>query len=142
MKTFLKITCLLLIFFNSVQAIYGGINFILSPDGSGMGLTVQLLENSPFKNFFIPGLILLVSIGLSSLVVITAVLMQLKDYYWYIIVQGFIVMIWIAVQIYMLQTISPLHFIVGSVGLLLCIGGIWLRNLEVHLTKAATPKLV
>lgn len=142
MKTLLNIICLLLTFFNSVQAIYEGINFITAPDGSGMGLTVQLLEHSPFKNFVIPGLILLISIGLSGLIVAAALLMQLKDYYWYIIIQGFIVMVWIAVQIFMLQRISPLHFIIASVGLLLCIGGVWLRNLELHLTKATAPKLI
>ncbi len=141
MKSFIKILCLLLIFFNSIQAIYGGINFIISPDGSGMGLTPHLLESSPFKNFLIPGWILLVSIGLSSLAVIAAVLMQVKDYYWYIIVQGFVVMVWIAVQIFMLQMISPLHFVIGGVGLSLCIGGIWLRGVEMNLDKLHTPKL-
>ena len=50
------------------SAIYGGWMLIADPSGASLGIPVDLLEGSPFPNYFIPGLLLFLVIGLDSLV--------------------------------------------------------------------------
>ncbi len=46
----------------------GGIPMILDPGGSPLGLTQEVLDNTPFTNFLIPGLVLLTLNGIFILV--------------------------------------------------------------------------
>jgi menaquinone-dependent protoporphyrinogen oxidase len=48
------------------MAIIGGIALVLWPDGSAIRLPLDMLATSPFESFLIPGLILLVVIGLGN----------------------------------------------------------------------------
>ena len=50
------------------SAIYGGWMLIIDPSGASLGIPIELLEGSPFKKYFIPGLLLFVVIGIDSLV--------------------------------------------------------------------------
>jgi len=89
---------------------------IINPQGPA-GMTIDALKNSPFSNFFIPGIILFTVIGLGN--VFSAVSIFLKSKY-----QGYIssvvswaLIIWIIVQCIMLKTVIYLHVIF----LILCI---------------------
>jgi hypothetical protein len=44
--------------FIGVGAVPAGILMIINPSGSDMGMTVEMLVNSPFPNFLIPGIFL------------------------------------------------------------------------------------
>jgi hypothetical protein len=52
--------------FTALGAIPAGLGYLLDTSGKGMGVTTQLLENSPFKSFLIPGLFLLIVNGISN----------------------------------------------------------------------------
>lgn len=52
--------------FVGIGALFGGCAAMLNPNGP-MGISVELLENSPFDNYFIPGLILFTVIGLGNI---------------------------------------------------------------------------
>ncbi len=54
--------------FISLGAIPAGISFLLDPSGKGLGMATDLLKNSPFINFFIPGLYLLSINGIGNLI--------------------------------------------------------------------------
>jgi hypothetical protein len=63
--------CYLLIFlhiFLAIGALFGGGVLIISPDGSILSMPLSMLENSPFNNFLIPGLILFVGLGMLPLI--------------------------------------------------------------------------
>lgn len=49
-------------------AVICGASLMVDPDGTGLGMTVELLKNSPFKDFFIPGLALVTVNGILSLI--------------------------------------------------------------------------
>lgn len=52
--------------FVGVCAIFGGMAAILFPE-EPLGVTVDILENSPFENFLIPGIILFAVIGIGNI---------------------------------------------------------------------------
>jgi len=43
-----------LVFFQAVSAIPAGFSLIFDPSGKSIGLPIEMLEPSPFPNFFIP----------------------------------------------------------------------------------------
>jgi len=100
-----------------VGGLAGGYNAIAHPMAP-MGASVELLKNSPFTDFLIPGLILFSIIGVGNL--ISAVLFLKKLPY-----QGYIssvfswaLVIWIIVQCMMIQAVVFLHvlfFIIGKI---------------------------
>ncbi|AGK52367.1 hypothetical protein [Bacillus sp. 1NLA3E] len=60
-------SCKLLIFlqlFLGVGAIFGGSVFVIEPSGDLINMPISLLEQTPFSNFLIPGIILLVVLGI------------------------------------------------------------------------------
>ena len=54
--------------FVGLGALPVGLNLVLWPDGSGIGLPLDLLKDSPFPDFFIPGLVLFAVNGLCNLI--------------------------------------------------------------------------
>jgi len=53
-----------LLFFLSANALAGGMLLIISPSGELMGMSKSFLYNSPFSNFLIPGLLLVIFVGI------------------------------------------------------------------------------
>jgi hypothetical protein len=51
----------------AINAFYGGVSLMLAPDGSLLGMKPGWLNNSPFSNYFIPGLLLLIFNGILPL---------------------------------------------------------------------------
>lgn len=105
--------------FLGIGALYGGGLLIISPDGSMLSLPPEIIETTPFNNYLIPGIILFAGLGLLPLFtaafLITKKRLNIlenlkldKRAHWawnsslYI---GFILIIWITVQMYILQVI-------------------------------------
>lgn len=101
--------------FVGVGAVFGGLAAITNPK-SPLGIPIEILKNSPFSNFFIPGIILFTIIGLGNIV--SALMFRFKSRF-----QGYIssvfswaLVIWIVVQCIMLNSIAPLHIIFFTIG--------------------------
>ena len=103
--------------FVGVGAVFGGLAAITNPK-SPLGIPIEILKNSPFNDFLIPGIILFTLIGLGNIV--CALLFRFKLRY-----QGYIssvfswaLVIWIVVQCIMLNSIEALHIIFFTIGLI------------------------
>ena len=122
-KSLLKTCTLILLLFNAAGALYGGYHLVNRPDGSGIGLPLTLLRNSCFDDFLIPGIILFIFNGLYGLFVSAAVIFNARLASFLVIIQGFILLGWIIIQLLLIKTFSPFHIILGAAGLLLIILG-------------------
>ena len=103
--------------FVGIGAMAGGLGAISDPQAP-MGISVDLLKNSPFSNYLIPGIILFTIIGLGN--VISALMFHFKSRF-----QGYIssvfswaLVIWIVVQCIMLNTVAFQHIIFFIIGLI------------------------
>ena len=66
-----RVTSFVLII-TSLNALAAGYSFIVDPDGSGLGITMDYLQHSPFRSFLIPGIVLMTCIGIVSIIAATA----------------------------------------------------------------------
>ena len=103
--------------FVGVGAMVGGLAAIINPQSPFGGISVEVLKDSPFSNFLIPGIILFTIIGLGN--VISALMFHFNTRY-----QGYIssvfsiaLVIWIIVQCIMLNAIVFLHILFLIIGL-------------------------
>jgi hypothetical protein len=132
----LKFTGNLLVFllgFLSLGAIYGGLALSIYPDGSFFEIPIDLLKNSPFENFLIPGIILLVTFGLFPIYIIYSlvrrpdsnILQKLNlfhDYHFswtFSVYLGFALIIWINIQTLIFNDVDIIHTVYSSFGILI-----------------------
>lgn len=120
-------------FFLAIGAIGGGIIFIIDPSGELAGMSLSLLEGSPFQSYLMPGLILFFVLGiLPSITGFSLIkrwefklaerLNMYKEKHWswtFSLYIGFALIIWITVQVYIIKTLSMLHFIFILLGVVI-----------------------
>ncbi len=128
MKRSIKIIAVLLVLLNTIAALFGGSNLIEYPDGSSLSLSLTWLQHSPFQNYFIPGLILLICNGLFGITILAIVISGYKKCSWLFIAQGVILCGFIVVQVSLIRTIIGLHVFMTIVGVILILSGISLKR--------------
>jgi hypothetical protein len=112
-----------------IGALAGGIALVTKPDGSNMGFETSILTGSPFSDFLVPGLILGGLFGVGSLVVAAMGLRHhpLAPILAFAIGCG--QMIWIVVQLAIIQTVSFLHPLMFVTGLVIALAAVaWGRS--------------
>lgn len=134
MKKYLRTLAITLLLFNGVNALYGGWFLITDPTGGKLQMPLSYLEHSFFNNYLIPGIILFITNGISSILIAALVIAKKKYAPLLIIVQGSILVGWIVIQIILLQTFYYLQLVLGFIGLLLMLCGYLLamRNKSFH----------
>jgi hypothetical protein len=85
----------------ALGAIGGGIGLVRDPVRN-IGLPVSLLEGTPFHNYLIPGLILLIIVGLVPLVAFVSLIRRQKWAWWVALSGGIDLVIWIIVEVVLL----------------------------------------
>lgn len=108
---------IVLLFFTAVTAIYGGLCLMIDPSGTRMQLPASFINNTPFTDFYFPGMILFLALGLMSLIVAISVFSDWKCCRLLVGMQGVTILGWIIVQIAMLKVIFWLQFIYIAVGM-------------------------
>jgi hypothetical protein len=106
--------------FISLGAVAGGLALILKPDGSNLGLPLEWLRGSPFSNYLIPGLVLLVVNGLGSLAGGVASFFRYRYAGEIAVALGAFLMMWIVAQVWWIglsHWLQPLYFGFGGVEL-------------------------
>ncbi|MGK7368592.1 MAG: hypothetical protein ACNS64_00150 [Candidatus Halalkalibacterium sp. M3_1C_030] len=114
---------IILILFQGLSGIWGGTMLVLDPSGSLLQLPLQLLSDSPFQDYLIPGLILLILLGILPLVIVYALWKKVSWSVSGAFLIGIMLVVWIGVQILIVgyQDNPPLQALYGSVGILILI---------------------
>ena len=99
-----------------IGGLAGGYNAIAHPMAP-MGASVELLKNSPFTDFLIPGLILFSIIGIGNLISAVLFLKKLPYQGYVSSVFSWALVIWIIVQCIMIQAVVFLHVLFFIIGL-------------------------
>jgi hypothetical protein len=106
-----------------VGALYGGWQLVTDPTGGSMQMPLTYLQHSPFTNYLIPGIILLLANGVGSFVVLGLIMFTNRCYSLAIVAEGFILGGWITIQMLMLRTANPLQLFYFATALLLVVTG-------------------
>jgi hypothetical protein len=108
----------ILLLFTAITSIPSGVLLMLKPDGAFFNMPLSMLNATPFKNFLIPGMALLVAVGGANLVALIKNIKHQSNRYSWAIAAGAILCGWIGIQILLINAMSWLHFLYGGIGLL------------------------
>lgn len=111
------------------------------PGGSLMGMGYSSIEGSLFNTYLLPGLILFVIIGIGGLLVALLTYKKAKNYAWYIIYFGVMLIVLILALLTSLETYSFVLVIYILLAVLLIFLGNFIRNQlhTLHLPKHEPP---
>jgi hypothetical protein len=115
----MRVLLFILLSFVGITALLSGLALVSKPDGSILGMSTSMLESTPFRNFFIPGLVLSIFVGGTGLLSIVFHLKQHRSRYNWAITSGFITSGWIIAQILLIGTVQWLHFLYLGVSVLI-----------------------
>jgi len=113
-KYYIVLFCLQVM--TAIGAIPAGYAYVKDPSGAGIGVSVDLLVNSPFKDFLIPGLFLLIVNGFGQLGAAVFSILNKPIAGKTGLFLGFFLMVWIVIQVYFIglsSFLQPLFFFVG-----------------------------
>ncbi|HET7839190.1 MAG TPA: hypothetical protein VFL04_05480 [Rectinemataceae bacterium] len=99
------------------NAIAGGWAALSNPR-SPFGIPVEALRRGPFQDFLIPGLALVLVLGLGHLASAAMTLFRARLFPYAIAVMGGVTVVWIFVQCYVMETVNPLQAAIFAVGVL------------------------
>lgn len=125
-----KIISIVLLLFNAIGALPAGFLFIIDPTGSKMGMNTDYLQHSPFSTFLIPGIVLLLVNGVYSVLTAYFTYKEHSKAALMVMSQGALLLGWIIIQVLMLQMTDALHYIMGTVGLMLLVCGYWMYKVR------------
>ena len=89
---------LVLLLINGFSACFGGISLILDPSGEFLGLSLHKLVFLPFKSYLVPGILLLIFNGISSLYIAFLMMRKVKYHSIFVVLQGIILIVWIITE--------------------------------------------
>jgi hypothetical protein len=112
-------TLLAIALFLAVGAIPAGVGFALRPDGSLVGMPLAVLAGTPFPDFRLPGFVLALAVGGSTLAASILLALGARRAADLAVVAGAITLGWIAVQLWLIGYVSPLQPLVAMLGLAL-----------------------
>jgi hypothetical protein len=111
----LRLVLVALLGFVGLGAVYGGIQMLVDPY-QPMGMTVRMIHRSPFDSFTMPGVLLLVLVGVAPLVLATASLGRTAANPGWAAAFGLGLVAWIVTQWVLLEAqlwLQPVIFAVG-----------------------------
>jgi hypothetical protein len=113
--------CVAFLVLLGLGALAGSVALVAKPDGSVMHLDVELLAGSPFSDYVVPGLILGGLFGIGSLAVAAIGVARWRSAPFLAFAIGCGQMIWIVVELAIMQEVSFLHPTFFGVGLLIAL---------------------
>ena len=113
MKTILFI----LVAFLALSTIVAALLLMSVPDGSLLSLTTDILKGSVFKDFVLPGLLLMIFVGVINLLALFYNLINHKLKYNLSIAGGAMILVWMVIQYSVIQQAFWLDLVYVLVGL-------------------------
>src|ERR1700693_3452031 len=116
--------------FLGIGALFGGIQFILAPDGHLLGVPLSMLAGTPFHTFLVPGLLLFTFVGLGPMVAaaLTARRRAIGPLARFAV--GLTLMVWITVEMVIFAGVTSLfwafYLVLGTV--IAAVGVAWSRT--------------
>lgn len=110
------IACVLL---QGISGMFGGVGLIIDPSGRTLNIPLIWIQNSPFSDYLIPGIILFTVLGVFPLI-ISVGLIRGKLLSWRLtLMLAFALIVWILVEIIIIgyQADPPLQLIYGLLGI-------------------------
>jgi hypothetical protein len=106
---------LVLLVIQGLGGLGGGVALSVRPDGSIMGMPVSYLDGSPFPDYLVPGLILLLVLGVLPLAAAAGVWLGRRWGWYAAFTVGCGLMIWILVEITIIPYtwLQPVFGVVG-----------------------------
>ena len=125
------ILCLLM-FFQAVSGIFGGIALVIRPDGYILHMPVSSLNGSAFHNFLLPGICLLIFLGVAPGLTAWGLFSKPKsrwfgyfniytNRHWawaYSLYIGIMLIFWIDIEVVVIGCGSILQIVFGLIGLI------------------------
>jgi len=114
---------MILMLFQGLSGLFGGIALVIDPSGELLQMPLSMLAGSPFNTFLIPGIILLIILGIFPMVIFYG-LWKRTNWAWSgALMVSAALIIWIGVEIWMIGYHSepPLQLIYGLLGLILLV---------------------
>lgn len=107
--------------FQGLSGLAGGMGLVADPTGRSLGIPLDWLHGSPFDNYLIPGLVLLLALGVFPLAVTYRLRRRRRRSWLAALLVGVMLIIWIAVEILVVgyQPSPPLQLIYGLLGLII-----------------------
>lgn len=99
------------------SAIFGGWSLITDPTGGELGLPYEWIRSTVFGDYLIPGTVLLVVLGFGSFVVLYGVARRPVWAWPAGVALGLATLIWLAVQVVVVQRFHPLQAFIAVIGL-------------------------
>jgi hypothetical protein len=105
-----------------IISLMGGLQMIHSPNGEVLNMSLIPLEQTPFKNFLIPGLFLAIVVGGVSFVALVLQIQLHPARFNWAIAAGILLSFWIIVQIFFFRAVAlvALHLSVHKSSYHLC----------------------
>ena len=108
--------------FIGITAVLGGLGLVSDPSGTKVAVSLELLKNSPFTNYLIPGLVLLIVNGVGN--VLAGIVTFLRSRYTGNLAAffGVFLTLYMAIEVWFIGLLNfsqPLYFILGVVELIL-----------------------
>lgn len=103
--------------FIGLGAVGGGLGLILEPSGAILGIPHELLKNTPFSTYLVPGIVLLTVNGLGSLVGATVSFKRYRYAGEIAMALGAFLVAWILLQVYWFAAFHWLHATYLGLGL-------------------------
>ncbi|MFN2119852.1 MAG: hypothetical protein ACK2T0_05635 [Anaerolineales bacterium] len=114
-----------------VSALIPGAMFMLAPDGHLIQMPMSNLQDSPFRDYFIPGLLLFCFVGVFPVLVAYG-LWRMPAWEWPNLINpfrvqhwswagslaaGVILIIWITAQVFLIKSVAFLHYLYWGWGI-------------------------
>ncbi len=122
--------------FLALSALAGSIPMIVDPSGAALQLPLSLLRHSPFHSYLIPGILLLVFDGVLAFWILWLAMMAKPRCGLWTVLQGCVLLVWLAVECLMLRMVIWPHYLYGAVALVLIASGLALSRENGHRPRA------
>lgn len=110
---------LALVAFTGVTAIIGGIALVADPGGGALHLSPGMLHRGPFRDFGVPGLFLVVVLGVGALPIGVGLRARKRWAAGAALAYGVVLLAWLTIQAGTIGILSPLQPVYGTIGLLI-----------------------
>ena len=104
--------------FIGLGAIGGGLGLVLEPSGANIGMPLEMLNHSPFSDFLVPGLVLLIVNGFGSIAGSVSSFKLFRYTAEIALALGAFLVAWILFQVYWIHSFHWLHALYLSLGII------------------------